>query len=85
MVDRWEAESLAEGDQEARYRDDVLPVKLAIDGWYVRTASPALDLTIAWSLVERFVLGRPQTAVERIVRREVPEASAVPVAGRAGG
>lgn len=81
VVCRWEEQVMAGGgDHVARYRSTVLPVKLAIDGWYVRHASPLLDATIAWSMLERFVLRRPVTAIERQVRRHVPEANAVPLA-----
>lgn len=78
VVERWEAATLAEGSQEARYRDDILPVKLAVDRWYVEQASPMIDGAVAWSMLERFVLGRSETLVERMVRSRVPEAQAVP-------
>jgi lipopolysaccharide/colanic/teichoic acid biosynthesis glycosyltransferase len=81
VVERWESEVLEAGSQEQRYRDEILPVKLAVDRWYVERATPVTDLCIAWSMLERFVLGRAETAVERQVRREVPEAGRVPLAG----
>ncbi len=79
LVDRWEASVLAEGDAEDRYREDVLPVKLAADRWYVEHASPAIDLRVLWSMVQRFGLGRDRTTVEAVLRAAVPEAAAVPV------
>ncbi len=78
VVERWEAAVLEEGDAVARYRSDILPLKLAVDRWYVERSSPRLDLGIAWSMVERFVLGRDDTWVQRRVRREVPAAAALP-------
>lgn len=78
VVERWESETLAVGSQEDRYRTEILPVKLAVDRWYVEGASPAIDGAVAWSMVERFLLGRSETLVERLVRRQVPETVAVP-------
>ena len=80
VVERWEAATLAEGGHEDRYRVEVLPVKLAVDRWYVERASPWVDLVVAWSMVQRFLLGRTTTAVERLVRLEVPEVAVVPAA-----
>lgn len=81
VVERWEADVLAAGDQDERYRSDVLPVKLALDRWYVASASLAVDLQVVWSMVQRFVLGRDETAVEVTARAAVPEAAEVPVPG----
>jgi len=78
VVEQWEVAPLTAGSHEDRYRDEILPVKLAVDEWYVRSATPLLDLQIAWSMVERFVLGRTDTSVQARVRREVPEAARVP-------
>lgn len=78
LVHDWEEEVLAGTGHVERYRDDVLPVKLAIDAWYVRRGTPLLDAAIVVAMVERFVLGRRETVVHRWVRREVPEAAAVP-------
>ena len=74
VVHEWE-EAVMHGacDHVGRYRTDVLPVKLAIDRWYVHRSSPALDVVIAWSMVERFVLGRRTTVIDRRVRSELPE------------
>lgn len=80
VAEQWEADVLDEGGHVDRYRLEVLPVKLAVDRWYVEQASPWVDLVVAWSMVERFVLGRSCTAVERLVRDQVPEVAAVPSA-----
>lgn len=78
VVEGWEAEVLTEGSQEQCYRHEILPVKLAVDRWYVEHASPRLDLAVAWSMFERFLLGRRDTSVQRMVRAEVA-AARVPV------
>jgi lipopolysaccharide/colanic/teichoic acid biosynthesis glycosyltransferase len=77
LVDQWEAELLQGPDAPEVYRDHVLPVKLAVDAWYVRRATPWTDLLVAASLVQRFVLRRPASVIEQRIRREVPEAAAV--------
>ncbi len=82
-VEAWEAQSLCGEDHEDRYRDEILPVKLAIDRWYVESASPLLDLAVVASMIERFAMGRAETAVQRTVRRAVPAARAVPVGPKA--
>jgi lipopolysaccharide/colanic/teichoic acid biosynthesis glycosyltransferase len=80
----WETAELRSGDAEDVYRHKILPVKLAIDAWYVQRATPLVDATVVLSLVQRFVLGRPETVIHRRVRREVAEARAVPVPPRQG-
>lgn len=81
VAEQWEADVLDEGGHVDRYRLEVLPVKLAVDRWYVERATPWVDVVVAWSMVQRFVLGRSTTSVERLVRAEVPEAAVVPLAG----
>jgi lipopolysaccharide/colanic/teichoic acid biosynthesis glycosyltransferase len=79
VCEQWEATRLHDGSQEEIYRTEILPVKLAVDAWYVRTGTLLTDIAVAWSMVERFVLGRPDTWVSRVVRSAVPEAAGVPV------
>lgn len=79
VVEAWEASALGGEDHEGRYRADILPVKLAIDRWYVECATPTLDLIVLVSMVERFLLGRPETRVQSVVRRAVPSAAGIPV------
>jgi lipopolysaccharide/colanic/teichoic acid biosynthesis glycosyltransferase len=82
LVEAWEAEVLTDAARaEELYEAQILPVKLAIDRWYVERATPALDLVIAWSMVERFLLHRGRTLVHRRVLAEVPAAAAVPAGG----
>lgn len=80
----WERALLTGPDPEADYRARVLPVKLAVDQWYVAHASPWIDLLVVVSVVQRVLLGRSSTAIERRVHREVPEAARVPVPAQAG-
>jgi lipopolysaccharide/colanic/teichoic acid biosynthesis glycosyltransferase len=77
LVDQWEAELLQGPDAPDVYRDHVLPVKLAVDAWYVQRATPWTDVLVAASLVQRFVLRLPVSVIEQRIRRAVPEASAV--------
>lgn len=78
LVHEWEA-SVLDGDQpEVRYQAEVLPVKLAVDRWYLEHAGPWVDALVAWSMVERFVGRRAETTIERRIRRQLPAAAAVP-------
>jgi lipopolysaccharide/colanic/teichoic acid biosynthesis glycosyltransferase len=73
LVHDWEDHLLADaapGDDV--YGDLVLPLKLAVDEWYVRNASPLDDLVVIASLFERFVGGRTVTWAHRWFRRRVP-------------
>ena len=80
LVERWEASVLASGSAADHYREEILPVKLAVDQWYVEHATPVTDVQVVCSMFQRFVLGRDETWVERVVRGRVPEAGAVPCA-----
>ncbi len=56
-----------------RYEAEMVPVKLAIDQWYLSHASPMIDLSVLSALVERFVLRRSNTRLHRRLEREIPE------------
>ena len=56
-----------------RYEAEMVPVKLAIDQWYLRQASPAVDLLVVLALVERFLLRRPVTRLHHRLEAEIPE------------
>lgn len=56
-----------------RYEAEMVPVKLAIDQWYLRHASPAVDLLVVLALVQRFALRRPTTTLHLRLEREIPE------------
>ena len=64
-------------DDLKRYEAEMVPVKLAIDGWYLGHASPVVDLLVLWALVERFVARRSVTVLHRRIAREVPLAAAL--------
>jgi lipopolysaccharide/colanic/teichoic acid biosynthesis glycosyltransferase len=82
IVGAWERAELREADPTELYRTQIVPVKLAIDQWYVQRASPWIDVLVVVSLVQQLVFGRPETVIERRVRRDVPETAAVPQSGR---
>lgn len=58
----------AADDPTGAYLGQVLPLKLELDRWYVREATPITDVLVGWALVERILLGRPETALERHLR-----------------
>lgn len=60
-------------DDLKRYEAEMVPVKLAIDQWYLTHASPLIDVLVLWALVERFAARRSTTALHRRLEREVPE------------
>ena len=78
LVEQWEAERLSDGSQEDTYRHEILPVKLAVDAWYVQHGSPLTDIQVVWSMAERFVFGRADTWITRAVRTQVALARRVP-------
>lgn len=71
LVADWEAEVVGTGDGDL-YAERILPVKLAVDRWYVEHASPAIDGLVVLGLAKRLVgLHRPGR-LEHLVAREVP-------------
>ncbi len=68
VIHAWEARV----DTAATYRSEVLPHKLAIDGWYVANASPAVDLDILRSLFRSVTAPDRPTAVHRRLRTTLP-------------
>ncbi len=83
LVADWEAEVVAASDDPDAYRRTVLPLKLAIDVWYVRNASPAIDVLVLTALVQRFFGSPRRTALYARVAADVPEA--VMLTGADGG
>lgn len=82
IVGGWERTALRDSNSTEVYRNQILPVKLAIDQWYVQRASPWIDLLVVVSLVQQLVFRRPKTVIEWRVRRDVPEAVVVPKSRR---
>ena len=77
IVSDWERTCIADDDDGDCYRRDVLPVKLAIDRWYLRSASPTNDLLVGVTLLRRFLPGTESWTLKRRVFSEVPEAAPV--------
>jgi lipopolysaccharide/colanic/teichoic acid biosynthesis glycosyltransferase len=75
IVSDWEREALAGDPDGDRYRSSILPAKLAIDRWYVASASPATDLLVAGTLARRLLPGTESWTLKRRVRKDVPEAA----------
>lgn len=75
LIHDFEA-GLAIGDLK-RYEAEMVPVKLAIDQWYLTHASPFIDALVLWALLERFAARRSTTALHRRLEREVPEVKAL--------
>jgi lipopolysaccharide/colanic/teichoic acid biosynthesis glycosyltransferase len=77
VVGDWEVDVISAAPDGAAYCDEVLPVKLAIDRWYVEHATPVVDLLVVVGVLQRVTGHRPAALVRR-VRAEVPEAAVVP-------
>ena len=76
LVHSWEAAAVEASTAADPYRDEVLPLKLDLDAWYVRKASPRVDLEVLISIVQQFALGVNETAVHRRVARALPDSPA---------
>jgi lipopolysaccharide/colanic/teichoic acid biosynthesis glycosyltransferase len=77
VVGDWERRSIDADTDGTAYRDVVLPVKLAIDAWYVGHASARTDLRVLRALVRRILPGADDVAFVRGVAERVPEARRV--------
>jgi len=75
LVADWEEEFVASNQDGDTYGNVVVPLKLAIDLWYVRSASPWIDLLVLIALFQRFFGPPSRTALYVRVMREVPAAS----------
>jgi lipopolysaccharide/colanic/teichoic acid biosynthesis glycosyltransferase len=72
-----EIELLRDGeDVEQTYRTRILPVKMELDRWYVKHASPRTDALVAIGLIQRVLSARRSRAVDNYVRSRVPSAAA---------
>ena len=74
IVGDWELTQIDLDQTGDAYRDLVVPVKLAIDRWYVRAANARLDLLVLTSLARHVLSGRAP-ALGRVVGAAVPEAA----------
>jgi lipopolysaccharide/colanic/teichoic acid biosynthesis glycosyltransferase len=73
LVDRWEAKVLDAATSDAVYRETILPVKVALDAWYVGAATPRLDALVVRSLVASLT-GRHPTHLREVATAAVAEA-----------
>jgi lipopolysaccharide/colanic/teichoic acid biosynthesis glycosyltransferase len=78
LVEAWEMAVLAASGTGA-YEDQILPVKLAIDSWYVRNATAATDLLILRALVGWVTgRGRATARLRSAITRDLGNAIAIP-------
>ena len=75
LVADWETDVVARSGEPDAYRSVVLPLKLAVDLWYLRNASPRVDVMVCATLLRRFAGSVDHTALFNRVITEVPEAS----------
>jgi lipopolysaccharide/colanic/teichoic acid biosynthesis glycosyltransferase len=75
IVGDWEVTQIDLDTTGTAYQDVVVPVKLAIDRWYVRSATPRSDLQVLLGLVQRVLPGPDSAALRRTVERAVPEST----------
>jgi lipopolysaccharide/colanic/teichoic acid biosynthesis glycosyltransferase len=77
IVNDWERSLIDEVPDGEAYRTKVVPVKLAIDRWYLERCSPVTDALVAVTLVRRFLPGTESTTLKKAVFSAVPEALVV--------
>jgi lipopolysaccharide/colanic/teichoic acid biosynthesis glycosyltransferase len=75
IVGDWEREVISRESGEADYVSQVVPVKLAIDEWYVGAASGRLDLLVVTTLVRHILGGAEGTELQARVEASVPLAA----------
>lgn len=75
VVGDWEREIITASPDGSAYERDVVPVKAAIDRWYVENASAAVDALVAVGLAQHLLGRMPAPLLERVHR-------CVPVARR---
>lgn len=77
IVGDWEREVIASDGDGTAYRSEVLPVKLAIDAWYIRSSSPFTDALVAVTLARRLLPWADSSALEQRIFAAVPESRVV--------
>lgn len=78
IINDWERHRITEDPSGEAYLHEVLPVKLAIDGWYVRRSSPRLDALVAVTLARRLLPGTESYTLKKRVHAAVPQSNQVP-------
>ncbi len=84
VVGEWEVTQIDLDTTGTAYQDVVVPVKLAIDAWYVRTATPLTDLRVLGALLRHVLPGGDGDGLRRAVEAEVPSSAIARTAGAAG-
>lgn len=74
VVGDWERDVVAASPDGSGYREEVLPVKLELDRWYLENASPAIDLMVVWSMVRKAVAPGLTPRLAARIGDEVPSA-----------
>ncbi len=59
LVHEWEEAFLRDRPGDDLYRTTALPAKLRSDAWYVRSASPSVDVAVVRGILRRFLRGQP--------------------------
>ncbi len=77
LVNEWERHLITACEAGSVYVDEVVPVKLAIDGWYISNSSPRLDVLVLVTLLRRFLPGTGSHTLKARIRSQVPESHAV--------
>lgn len=72
-VGDWERDVITAAPDGSAYEHDVVPVKVAIDRWYVERATPMLDVAVVVGLLQHLLGATPEPLLRR-VRAEVHEA-----------
>ena len=75
IVGDWERSEIDKDNNGDAYQRVVVPVKLAIDRWYLMNASPRLDLLVLTSLIRHVLPGGESKRLQEVVAASVPESS----------
>ena len=75
IVGDWERSEIDKDNNGDAYQRVVVPVKLAIDRWYLMNASPRLDLLVLTSLIRHVLPGGESKRLKEVVAASVPESS----------
>jgi len=73
LVGDWERHIISSDVTGRAYLSEVVPVKVAIDHWYVRCASPRLDGQVLVALLQHLLPLRPSRKLLARACHEVPE------------
>lgn len=77
IVNDWERDIITEFPDGSGYEHKVVPVKLALDRWYLGRSSPRIDALVVVTLLRRLLPGTGSYTLRKLVRAEVPESVVV--------